>query len=794
MRLDSFHWVTGLGFSIALGAIIGACGGSPSSDFATHMDAGGGTDSGHTVVPILRVDSGPGSGSSDAGDGGSAPIVPNGPLTITQVNQTLNVTIGSAAPTLQYAAFVGGTPVSASWSIDRGELGTLNIATGGFTAGETVGGTAHVTASYGSETTTTTVTVSLHLIENGGPAVADGGAEGGEGGTDGGVEAGSNAGGNGGVGGNGPGGPVSAALQAELQGSATADSTIGWLYPYNNTVWPQGILAPLLQWNAGAYNFDAVYIHIYEAAFDFKGFYTNTATPFINTPVSEAAWTAMAYSNGGEPVTVSLVFDSGGTAIGPITETWNIALGTLEGTVYYNSYGTQLATNYCCDLEGNRFGGATLAVKGGSTNPVLIAGSNSECRVCHSVAAGGSMLVTQQGSNYPTSSSYNLQTLEQTTMTPTGDGTFAWPAIYPDGTFLFSNSSPISGGTLAPSGLYTVPGGATSDGGTGGTVIPATGLIPDGGTGIGAACPAFSPDGTHVAFNFYGGTGADRVSLAWMDFAQPTSAFSGLFTLYTPPSGGGTAVWPSFLPTNNAVLFELETVYNGRDFAGTRSTCDSSGPCSNTGTEGELWWVDQTTKTPTRLDQANGLNYLPTGPNDHMADWELNYEPTVNPVPSGGYAWVVFTSRRLYGNIATINPYWSDPRFHDISQTPTTKKLWVAAIDLNAAPGTDPSHPAFYLPGQELLAGNSRGYWVVNPCLANGTSCLTGDQCCGGYCEGGDGGALTCGSIPSGCSTEYEKCSTASDCCGSGSGIQCIDSICSEPAPPIPPPPPPAPQ
>ena len=30
---------------------------------------------------------------------------------------------------------------------------------------------------------------------------------------------------------------------------------------------------------------------------------------------------------------------------------------------------------------------------------------------------------------------------------------------------------------------------------------------------------------------------------------------------------------------------------------------------------------------------------------------------TVNPVPSGGYAWVVFTSRRMYGNVATINPW-----------------------------------------------------------------------------------------------------------------------------------------
>ena len=77
----------------------------------------------------------------------------------------------------------------------------------------------------------------------------------------------------------------------------------------------------------------------------------------------------------------------------------------------------------------------------------------------------------------------------------------------------------------------------------------------------------------------------------------------------------------------------------------------------------------------------------------------------------------------------------------------TTKKLWVAAIDLNAKAGTDPSHPAFYLPAQELLAGNARGFWALAPCKADGMSCQSGDQCCNGYCEPGDGG-LVCASSP----------------------------------------------
>jgi hypothetical protein len=102
----------------------------------------------------------------------------------------------------------------------------------------------------------------------------------------------------------------------------------------------------------------------------------------------------------------------------------------------------------------------------------------------------------------------------------------------------------------------------------------------------------------------------------------------------------------------------------------------------------------------------------------------------------------------------------------------------VAAIDLNAKPGTDPSHPAFYLPAQELLACNSRGYWVVDPCEKNGQSCLTGDQCCSGTCEDVDGG-FVCGTQPPGCSSTGNKCTTNSDCCGASTGIECIGGYCS---------------
>jgi hypothetical protein len=70
--------------------------------------------------------------------------------------------------------------------------------------------------------------------------------------------------------------------------------------------------------------------------------------------------------------------------------------------------------------------------------------------------------------------------------------------------------------------------------------------------------------------------------------------------------------------------------------------------------------------------------------------------------------------------VITAEPYASDPRDTDLTQQYSPKKLWIAAIDLNAAPGTDPSYPAIYLPAQEIQASNSRGFWTSDPCVFTG--------------------------------------------------------------------------
>jgi hypothetical protein len=136
--------------------------------------------------------------------------------------------------------------------------------------------------------------------------------------------------------------------------------------------------------------------------------------------------------------------------------------------------------------------------------------------------------------------------------------------------------------------------------------------------------------------------------------------------------------------------------------------------------------------------------------------------------------WVVFTSRRMYGNVAYDDPWDAEPAstagtsYTCNSGTPPTKKLWVAALDKDFNAGTDPSHPAFYLPGQELKAGNSHAYWVSTPCAATGASCSTSDDCCGGSgmspsarCNGS---SKVCQSIDA-CAPASDACATNADCC-----------------------------
>ena len=141
----------------------------------------------------------------------------------------------------------------------------------------------------------------------------------------------------------------------------------------------------------------------------------------------------------------------------------------------------------------------------------------------------------------------------------------------------------------------------------------------------------------------------------------------------------------------------------------------------------------------------------------------------------------------MYGN--TISPTSGDPPGNDPFGTEANpsprKKVWIAAIDIDHAGKADPSHPAFYLPGQELRTANMRAFAALAPCQTNGVSCETGADCCGGYCRetsrSADGvPTLQCVPPPANtCSFVSEPCKTPADCCDPTN--LCINSRCATP-------------
>ena len=710
--------------------------------------------------------------SADASEGSDAST---STLVVTPGESTITIDPTALDPIMFSANLSDGSDsaVDVRWSTADRNHGEIDPETGEFKPNGS-GGTVTVTARAGALSHTATISLVVAGAVEGDPD-ADGLPEG--------------AGGLGGVGGEGGGSQVTdPALRAALDASAAEDNELVWLYPYDGTVWPRGLPAPLLQWRHGAHAAEAVKIHVaVDDAYRVDVYLGRPnalaqAKPIVRVPLPQAVWRNALMSGSEVNVTLTIAAreQSGElkSYVAARNPRWKVAPTTLRGTLYYNSYATNLAQNYDGAKGPNgRFGGATLAVRAGVFDPVLIAGKTtsdeSGCRVCHVVSSNGATLIAQH-SNNKTSSRYDLtRNNSESVYKGEHNGKFAWAALSPDGSLALGAAGPpgdVPASSLAASALYRVEDGS---------VLTAQGLSEFVGQ---AATPTFSPDGTKVAFNLWSGNGsaaiaADGRSLVVMDIAKvndTTYSFTNARALYKSDNPAHRPGWPYFLPDSKGLVFEREVKEGtgGRHFTSTVTA------------RGELWWTDLEGHAHP-LSRANGEGYLPEGPGGHEDDATLQYDPTVAPIVAGGYAWVVFTSRRLYGNVATRPPFESDPRDFDLTPNnpggPTTKKLWISALEMPPKPGADPSHPAFYLPAQELFAGNTRGFWVLDACKPDLAECTGGDECCNGYCRReGDAAKGICGDIPKDqCAMEYDRCNVNADCCQDQSPqLSCIANRC----------------
>jgi hypothetical protein len=524
---------------------------------------------------------------------------------------------------------------------------------------------------------------------------------------------------------------VSATDLATLRTGSAAAANVTWAYPYDKTVFPRGLPAPELMWNGGP-SAAAIYVKLEASHARLESVVRPSRAG--KALLDDTDWHAFEESAEG-PVTVTVKALVGSGAYVLASHRWTMAPGNLRGSVYY------WAANV----------GRVLRLKPGRSAPEdfsagAVAASTSCTTTCHTVSANGSTFLSGGDGLGGT---YDLRTdrVSRDVGGQAGSNAkrrFAYGGVSADGRFVTESFAPFPVGFADASG----------SGGQGG-LFYANNLqkVPNSGLdGIKLGTPSFAADDRMIAFVDYyasGSQSANNGQLKVLDWDSSVPRASGLRTIMTKGSGQPIH-FPSMSPDHALVGYHR------------------GGIRTDGGNKGDLYaaFTAPGSQQEVRLAAANGDGTaLPGGTRD--ANW--NFEPTFAPRASGGYFWAVFTSRRVYGNELT-------------GPASEVKQLWVTAIDVNARPGQDPSHPAFRLPGQAGNSLNLRGFWALDPCKSDGQSCGDGSECCGGFCNAsGDAGALSCSSVPSSCSRDGDRCTTAADCCSAGAS--CIANTCSAPAP-----------
>jgi hypothetical protein len=713
--------------ALAGAASLAGCGSSGNGN-----GSGGGGDSDAAILDGSPI------GNGDAGDGGS--LIGNSPtikaITLSPLQASIVSNNGAVAKQsftvqAQYSDGTTGALASGiSWTTDVPLVGSVD-GSGNYTASGTQGGLVHVTATYKSLSVSANLTVKL-LLQTNTPNV-----------------------------------PPS--VQTALQGASAPDASVVWAYPYDGTVWPRGLIAPLLQWNGGAAT-DDYYVHIVSPTFELQQFSTSTGAPASQLAIDAATWTKFTEStSGATQITVNRWSGTAATQIA--SQTWTIAPASMRGTIYYwsNNLGRVLRIQP----------GAAAPDDFANAPPLTTLPASSCLMTCHTVSADGSTLISGGGAF---GGSYDLKTGQPLvslggTWGPTAGGAnsssvvkWMMPAVSPDGKYILTNSMAEGlayandGATQGFLGMYT-----TADG----NLVATSGL-----TNVPVAQPTWSPDGSRIVFVNAG----DPMTVPWystwnvpppgdLQVYQFNASSNPMVTGPTTLVATGTdpnhrIAWPTITPDGQWVLYSRCAGADTRSLS-TVST-GAAGPS-------DLYFASAVTPNQeVRLAKLDGDGY-PFAAGQRDLSW--NFEPSFAPVAAGGYFWVVFTSRRTYGNILT-------GAAEAAGSALGTKQLWVAAIDQNPKPGVDPSHAAFHLEGQDETNLAMRGFWSLPPCAQNGGACQSGTDCCGGYCAGGaDGGSPVCQSTPQGCSQNGDKCNQTSDCCASGQGVTCIAHVCSEPTP-----------
>jgi hypothetical protein len=436
-----------------------------------------------------------------------------------------------------------------------------------------------------------------------------------------------------------------------LDGANVPDPSAVLAYPYDGTVFPKGIQPPELMWN-GSTPGDK-YLIRYSGQYVDAKIYT-LAEPPSSHQVSKPLWVQITESSSGLPLNLKINRLPAGqpTATTVVDDTWTIASQPLIGSVYYwaNSLGRVLRINPGADAP----------------EDFLLQGGQNGCSTCHSASADGTRLILGGDIDVSTWDLVNNTPVFTTTSVGKPIRNWAMAAVSPDGSVVIENGeTQLPGPPGGGAGLWDAQTGVK--------------LMGSGVDDLVMNMPAFSSNGKKIAYVDHG-----TLALSVLDYDAVARTASNPVKLVDPGGDPGLngIIFPSVSPDAKWVVYH-------------RGAYPSMLDTRNGTADLYLASIDQP-GAEVRLRGANGDDY-PFVAGDRDRHWQ--FEPTFAPESSGGYHWVVFTSRRTFGHKLT-------------GDKNSVKQLWLFAIDANAQPGVDPSHPAFWLPGQDPNTLNMRGFWV----------------------------------------------------------------------------------
>lgn len=533
--------------------------------------------------------------------------------------------------------------------------------------------------------------------------------------------------------------PVPAERIDELERLPAVEDPFGavtLLYPLDGARMPNNVRAPDLQWHPIGESGDLFRVVAESEHVTVRAYVLHDGASFRSRYVLDAsAFRLVADSAGGREVTfrVDRLASDGEAVIPGAPVTIVLSEDGLFGTLYYWQVRLEPPASDVFRLT---------AASGERTSVFGSTGSSSDCVGCHTLSHDGRRLAATRagvGGWYTTVIDAASETVPPTASL--GPLTPAYHALAWSPTGERALASRPLATDRDDTRLYLLD---ASDG----RELAASGL-----TSERAGHPTWSPDGRLVAWMEGGGDGPDgtdaRTRIAIADVAAGDSFEARVLhdggDLELSPEGGPTDSHPTFSPDSRFVAFAH----------GTRSI--SSGASTVERSRSALYLVPIEGGPALRLDRGMG----PEGPVD--AFWPV-FSPFVTEEADGTVLyWLAFYSRQDYGN--------------ERAGTRGThrRQLWLMAIDpALARAGVDPSHPPYWIAGQDTAAEDIAAHWAPTACLEQGERCTASSACCSGLCEPDEFSELRC-VPPAACRREGESCETADDCCGDS---ECNLNVC----------------